>query len=418
MPYTIDFFTNWPQQSSWDALKAWLQSAEGGKLRIVEPRESPYALVRQVKGQSDFSLPHVPWCRSVVVDKERRLPVCVAPPKASTLQEDSVKIATSAEEFVDGTMLNVQSVTGDATIGVATRSRVGGKTRFQEDGKTFEEMFHEAMDAHGVESYASILPVSTTAVANFTSCVFQHPENRIVKAISAPTFMIIHQGSVDAEGRVTIEEDAANFRAETKSTEDDFFEVQPQNLDSIRAAHSVEAWVTQQAQERGFGWQGLILKDGQGRRQRVRSSVYETVRRIRGNESSVTERFARLRSTRTTDQQLAFQPEDKIVFYETEGRLRKNTRQLSNFQADVFRFRKTAYHQLPWPYKHHVSVLHNLQKDTLRAQNKKIDFDQVVRQVNSLSVEDLANFTKTHRTELVADKPTADVPVASEPVTA
>ena len=61
----------------------------------------------------------------------------------------------------------------------------------------------------------------------FTSTVFQHPDNRIVKAISAPSFVIVHQGSVSADGRVTIEEDAAEFAVKTKSEDDSFFEIQP-----------------------------------------------------------------------------------------------------------------------------------------------------------------------------------------------
>ena len=46
MTYTTDVFTNWRAFESWSAMKNWLQSAEGGKLRIVETKDSVYALVR------------------------------------------------------------------------------------------------------------------------------------------------------------------------------------------------------------------------------------------------------------------------------------------------------------------------------------------------------------------------------------
>ena len=59
MPYTTDVFTNWAKYDSWTALRTYLESAEGGKLRVIEPRESDYAIVRYVKGQNNFELPHV-----------------------------------------------------------------------------------------------------------------------------------------------------------------------------------------------------------------------------------------------------------------------------------------------------------------------------------------------------------------------
>jgi hypothetical protein len=416
MAYTIDVFTAWPGYSSWEALKSWLISEDGGKLRVVEPRESRFALVRYVKGQSDFSKNHVRWCRSVVVEKETRLPVCVSPPKASELKDDTLECVTSAEEFVDGTMLNVFKA-GNDMIDIkddpliSTRSMIGGKGRFYDNGPSFDTMLREALEANGIKSLRAIIPHSVNADSMFTSLVLQHPSNRIVKSIQKPTFQIVHQGRVSSNGIVTIYEDVNDFVCEVgEGGSEDFFEVQPYALAAIRGAKNVQEWVTKQAQERGFGWQGVVLKDGTGNRWRVRSAIYETVRRIRGNESTDEERFARLRSTRSIEQYLSFYPEDREKMYALEGTLRKNTRQLFHFYADVFRARKTAYHELPWPYKHHVSVLHNLYKDVLRKSNKKIDLDEVIRYVNGLGLEDHVNMAKTHKLELKKSDPV--VPVA------
>jgi hypothetical protein len=158
----------------------------------------------------------------------------------------------------------------------------------------------------------------------------------------------------------------------------------------------VKDWVSAQALERGFGWQGLVLKDGAGNRWRQRSEVYETVRRLRGNTSTSAERYANQRRARTTEQYLSFYPEDRDAFYNLEGLLRKNTRNLFHFYVDTFRSRKTAFHELPWPYKHHVSVLHNYYKNTLREQKKKVDLQEAIRYVNTLANEDLANMMKEH----------------------
>ena len=128
------------------------------------------------------------------------------------------------------------------------------------------------------------------------------------------------------------------------------------------------------------------------------------------------ERYARLRKARVVDQYLAFYSEDKQTLYDLEGLLRNNTRQLLNFYVDVFRSRKTLYHELPWPYKHHVSVLHNYYKNVLRNNNVKVDFAEVVKYVNNLSMEDTVNMLKKHNLELKKSTDTV-VPSSSEPIT-
>lgn len=400
MPYTTDVFTNWTKYESWSALRSYLESAEGGKLRVIEPREGDYAIVRYVKGQSNFELPHVAWCRSVVVDKVRRVPVSVAPPKSVALTDDFLAGAVAAEEFVDGTMLNIYRV-GGGEPQIATRSRLGGKARFFDGGMSFQEMFQEAVNVTGVGEMSKLLRSEPNT---FTSVVLQHPSNRIVKKIEKPALVVVHQGFIGDDGLVTIEEDASEFVLPEAD-----LEIQPYKLEVIRNFKSVDAWVSQQSQERGFGWQGLVLKDGKGGRVRIRSSVYETVRRIRGNESSPEERFARLRRSKQLEQYNVFYPEDRDALYELEGRLRKNTKQLFRFYADTFRARKVEFYRLPWPYKHHVSVLHNLFKEKLRAAQKKIDLEAVIQYVNGLNDTDLANMSKVHNLEL---KPVTETPAA------
>jgi hypothetical protein len=383
MSYSIDVFSQWSSHNSWDSLKIWLTSPQGGNLRVVDPLDkSPYAIIRYIKEQSDFNQPHVPWCRSVIIKKETRSIVCVAPPRASKFTESDLDSVIVAEEFLDGTMINIFRENVDALPVITTRSRIGGESRFYDGSLTFAQMLKDA-----VENINDILPSSDKPT--FVSVVLQHPKNRIVKNIEKPTYHIVHQGSVNSDGTVTI--------SETTET------IPKYNLNAIRGAKNVEAWVTQQSQQQGFGWQGLVLKDGKGRRWRLRSQVYETVRRIRGNESGSTERFARLRLANTVDQYVVFYPEDRETFYTLEGNLRKNTRQLLHFYKETFRTHKIEYKQLPWPYKHHVSVLHNLYKDMLRAKNQFIDLPAVIRYVNGLSVEDLVNMTKVHNITLKED---------------
>jgi hypothetical protein len=401
MSYTIDTFTNWVGFESWTTLKNWLVSSDGGKLRIVEPSNSPFALVRYVKGQSDFSKPHVRWCRSVVVDKERRLPVCVSPPKGELLTDEIVHtlyaehVGSFVEDFVDGTMVNVYATDGET--GVSTRSRIGAKSKFYKDGLSFRDMFDEALKEHNVASYDQILPEFVNDVTSvFTNVVLQHPKNRIVTPVSKPTYKIVHQGRVFPDGRVELSEHS--FRhTEVYDATNPYFVIGNYKMGQILNKGGLEKWVRDRSAQNGFGWQGCVARDGKGNRYRIRSQGFEAVRHIRGNESSVEERFARLRKGKQQSQYLAFYPEDTQPFYEVEGVLRSNTRRLFNEYVATFRTRKVPYNELVWPYKHHVSVLHNLYKDVLKPQGKKVTLEEVIHYVNSLSAEDLANMCKQHQ---------------------
>lgn len=394
MSYNSSVFQNWASFNTWADLKAWLTSAEGGSLRVVEPKDSDLVLVRYTKGTSDFTKPHVRWCRSVVLNKNTRKVVSVAPPKA--VEFDTAR-ATVAEEFVDGTMMNIYYDSATQSVDVATRSRLGAYNQFYRDGPTFRSMLQDALVNIGLEDMKQLLP--STPQNCFTSVVIQHPANRVVKSVNSPVLSVIHQGFVSEDGSVSFVEDPDRFQFAKSFNINDIM-VQEYTLESITATPSLKDWVVAQSKSQGFGWQGVVLKDGQGGRWRMRSDVYETVRRLRGNESSVEDRFARIRKSRVLDQYLSFFPEDRQALYDLEGVLRANTRQLYHNYVSTFITREKPYHELTWPYKHHVSVLHNLYKDMLKPHGKKMVLAEVVTYVNRLTVEDTANLLRPQKTVL------------------
>uniref|UniRef100_A0A6C0HE09 Uncharacterized protein n=1 Tax=viral metagenome TaxID=1070528 RepID=A0A6C0HE09_9ZZZZ len=400
MPYQVNVFQNWVSSyKSWDELKAWLTSEAGGLLNVIEPSNSKYALVRYARNVSKMNgVPHARWCRSVIVDKESRIPVSISPPKSSELTDDSVGSAVVAEEFVEGTMMSIFHSGSDETPNVATRGRIGADKSFYETSPSFRSMLDDAMKAQSV-TFGDILPSS--GLHRFASVVLQHPMNRLVKNVVSPCIYVVHQGWVENDGTVYIEEDSSVFKKDLS--------VPTYSLESVRGAKSVKEWVAIQTQIRDFGWQGLVLKDRQGNRWRERSESYETVRRLRGNDSTSKECYTRLRKNKSLDQYLALYPSEKTSFYNLEGVLRKNTRNLYHFYIDTFGTRKVVFHELPWPYKHHVSVLHNYFKDVLRKDKKRVELDTVIRYVNSLNFLDTVNMLKEHRLEIVKK-------IVSEPV--
>ena len=403
MSYSTNVFSTWASHGTWDALKTWLQSKEGGSLRIVEPKEGDFVLIRYTKGVSDFTKEHVRWCRSVVFNKNTLLVVSVAPSKANEISETSTY--TVAEEFVDGTMINIFRDATLNVVDVATRSRLGGKNQFYTGGPTFRSMLEDTLKSQTL-SMADLLPTATDT-NSFVSIVLQHPENRVVKNVTSSCVFVVHQGTVSADNVVTFVESSLSVPDANKL---------PQyNLEAVLTAPNLQQWVIDQSKERGYEWQGLVLKDGKGGRWRIRSEVYETVRRLRGNEASIEERFARLRKMRTLEQYLNFYSADRQVLYDLEGVFRENTRRLQNLYVSTFITRTEPFHELPWPFKHHVSVLHNLYKDVLRPHGKKMNMEEVVRYANRLDFKDTANLCKKFIASTTKSKLQLAVPAATTP---
>ena len=190
---------------------------------------------------------------------------------------------------------------------------------------------------------------------------------------------------------MTIDEDPANWSENLRSLAPGKLTIPAEKLASY---DELVAYVDLQSTTFGYMWQGYVLKNGTGARYRLRSKAYSQVRSLRGNESDALMRFSRLRSEKSIKRYLKYYPEDEKVFYELEGRLRNCTRRLLDFYVNTFKFKKTEFHTLPWPYKHHVSVLHNQFKEKLKPNRKTIDITYVIEYINSLPVEDIGNLFK------------------------
>ena len=132
---------------TWADLSSYLVSEAGGKLRVVEPKESSLAIIRYTKGVSNFELEHVRAFRSVVWNKDTNRPVCVAPVKA---EKGEPEAATSllVSDFVDGTMINAWRTAAGGDAQIATRTSLNAVGTFY-SSRNFSELFNDALKQVG-----------------------------------------------------------------------------------------------------------------------------------------------------------------------------------------------------------------------------------------------------------------------------
>ena len=321
--------------------------------------------------------------------------MCVAPTKSSVISEVQWPLSVhSVQDFVDGVMINI-FWHGGSEAQVVTRSRLGADNKFYSE-LSFLDMLKEAVP--DLETLKPFVDQPT----QFVSLVLQHPANRVVTEVKEARVNIVHAGFVLEDGSVRIEEDAISWLSAVQK-----FGVSERTLsaESLASLEALTANVQEQASTLGYMWQGYCLKDGAGKRWRIRNKEYSQVKSLRGNESDAVSRFSRVRSSRCLKRYLKYYPEDETTFYKLEGGLRQATRKLLGLYVDTFKFKKQEFSTLVWPYKHHVSVLHNQFKEVLKPQKKTVDLAYVIEYINGLSVEDMANLFKEPKPKRVVAAP-------------
>lgn len=134
--------------STWNELRAYLESEEGGFLKIVDSGKN-MCLVRYEKGVSKMDVPHTRWFRSVVWNTDLNRPMSVAPPKATggdfpfnTLQEVE-DAGVICQEFHEGFMINCFRTSDDNTLWITSRSKLNAAGKFYSE-KSFRELFEQA----------------------------------------------------------------------------------------------------------------------------------------------------------------------------------------------------------------------------------------------------------------------------------
>jgi hypothetical protein len=331
----------------WDALKEYLESDEGGKLRIADICKD-LCIIKYEKDSSDFGLQHVKWFRSVVWDTVKNTPVCVAPPKASSDFIESDCQEYIFEEYIDGFMMNCFKY-GDE-IHIASRSRFGATGTFYSK-KTFKELF---MNALGTNTLESLFETDDT----FVSLVVQHPEHRVVERITSPRFYRVHKGHMTEDGVLYYENCTDIPRV------------------SMNSELSIQENIRKLFAEKGWEFQGVVIKNGCDR-WRFRSEKYSLVKNIRGNDPFPKMRFAKLFSQNMVSKYLEYYPEDSVEFCMYFGALSGVITNLHRYYVDMHIRKLVTIESIPKEYHPHIFTLHGHYLGSLKKEGKMITREEV-----------------------------------------
>ena len=366
---------------TWKELEEYLESEEGGFFRVVD-RKNNLCTIRYQKGVSNMHLPHSNWFRSVVWNTTVNLPVCIAPPKATSLPfvyatvNDAKNAGIKCQEQLDGFMINCFKMLNDSKVYITSRSKLDAAGHFYSN-KPFRQLFAEAylnctFDT-SEEMEESLQQHSTwmdspnrmkNEVAVFYSFLVQHTSHRVVSHVASNAVYLINKGIVYEDGSF-----------ECNDTSD----VPVHQIPYITMDSDMDfvKWVKDQYAEKSWDFQGIVCKDIFGNRWRFQNDKYSAVKSLRGNSTSSIERFAQLYTQNLTYKYLEYFPDEAFYFSCHTVFMNNIIDMLYKYYVNLHITKEISLNEVDKMYIPHLYSLHGIYISTLRSEGKKMNTNEI-----------------------------------------
>lgn len=324
--------------------------------------------------------------RSIILNSNNQV-VGFAPPKSIPADQFIKNYPTKAthiiaQEFVEGTMINVFYDPAINGWKIATRNTVDAEVSFykKENGKTFRTMFEEACRQNGL-----ILDALNPKFCY--SFVLQHPDNRIVVPFSKPQLYLVEVYEIIQK------ETALNV------------EVIPQHISRVSGLLSDGQWQNTTIRfpevyefatyselidkfasaNTPYDIMGIVIKNMETHeRTKVRNPIYEEVRHLKGNHCKLQYQYLTLRKDGKLPEFLKYYPETKKDFSECRDKVHIFTNALyQNYLACYVRKEKPL-HMFGQQYRTHMFNIHQQFINDLKPQSLFVTNTIVQKYVNNL----------------------------------
>lgn len=356
--------------------------------------------------------------RSVIVNSLNNV-VCFSPPKSESVEkfmemyplplasdsytEDSPKKDIIAQQFVEGTMINVFYDPAASSWQIATRSTIGGNMAFFKgpNSKTFNTMFQEAC----AENNLNIQALNPMFCYSF---VLQHPCNRIVLPFSKPQLYLIEVYSIvaDIDGSINV---CAQDMSIVKQCE--LWNTTTIRFPEIYEFSSYSELINKFASPNTpYNIMGVVIKHRLTNvRCKVRNPIYEEVRQLRGNQSKLQYQYLTLRKDGKIPEFIKFYPETKSELSKFRDQLHMFTNTLHQNYVSCYVKKEKPLKEFSEQYRTHMYKIHEHYLTHLREAKGSVTNTVVIEYVNNLAPSLLMyclnhNFRKRNIDTLNADR--------------
>jgi hypothetical protein len=357
------------------------------KLNKIECRtnNSVYKVIRYDKNFLCIDLiPTYGLCRSVILNSANKV-VGFAPPKSLHADIFIQKYPENtngvhAEEFVEGTMINVffdpcVGVTGSWEI--STRNTVGATSSFYKStgSKTFRQMFMEAAD----ECRLNINTLETDLCYSF---VLQHPENRIVVPFSKAQLYLVGVYKISNSSNTVDVDCLDSHEYESFFSELGTTVKFPQIYQFNKYADLIEKYGSMNT---SYDIVGVVIHNKEtGERTKIRNPVYEQVRNLRGNQPKLQYQYLCLRKEGKVKDFLKFYPENKSEFSTFRDQVHLFTNTLYSNYISCYIKKEKPLLEFSEQYRTHMFNIHQIYMNELREKKLFINSTVVQKYVNEL----------------------------------
>jgi len=343
-----------------------------------------YKIVRYDKNFLALDLiPTIGLLRSVIINKENVV-VSFAPPKSlhsdTFIKKYPNKIdCIVAEEFVEGTMINVF---WDPSIGmggaweIATRNKVGANFSFynKKTGKTFRKMFTECCNK-------TCLDYDALNRNQCYSFVMQHPENKISLPFTNMELYLIQVCEI-----INTENGTCNIvirdAKKDKVWENTKIKFPKMYEDWKRYKDLIETYASMNTP---YNITGFVLRNTEtNERCKIKNPVYEEVGQLRENEQKLQYQYLYLRKEGKVADFLRFYPEYKKEFSVFRDQLHLFTNTLFQNYISCYIRKDKPFLEFPDQYKQHMFILHQKYINELKEKKLHVTNMIVINYVNTM----------------------------------
>jgi len=303
-----------------------------------------------------------------------------SPPKSFNIDyftENNPVEKCYAEEFVEGTMINLFYDDKIERWEIASKSTVGAKINFFEQNQTFNEMFYEICNENEIS-------FDNLDKNNCYSFVMQHVRNRIIIPILENRLYLIAIYRIEGYrvmelptiqiGKVFIP-----YRFKFESYNDLL-----NNYGSMNTPLNLR---------------GIIIKNERGERSKIKNPNYEYIKSLKGNSTSLQYQYISLRKRGEVRNYLKYFPEHRDKFATYRKHIHNFTEALFLNYQSCFVKKMRRLGTYPKEFKFHMYKLHEYYL-LVRTSGAYINKNVVVTYVNNLDQAQIMFALNHHLREL------------------
>jgi hypothetical protein len=307
--------------------------------------------------------------------------VCYSPPKSLSCENFMIKypIKTKhiiAEEFIEGTMINVFYDLSIHRWQIATRNTVGADVSFYTSSNmTFNDMFMDAC----LNNQFNIEMLNPNYCYSF---VLQHSANRIVVPIKHSQLYLVgvYEINQDENNIEVIEQNLSDVKTDVflNMTKIRF----PERYEFSTYSELIEKFASTNTP---YEIMGIIIKNMEtGERTKIRNPIYEEVKQLRGNQPKLQYQYLCLRHSGKLPLFLKYYPETKQEMSKFRDQVHMFTESLHKNYISCYVKKEKSLQEYSNQYRTHMFKLHEHFINNLRPKKLYISNTEVIKYVNNL----------------------------------